>query len=194
MKVKVIAKGKQQTNESPQTAEKPTTTEKPLALDFSKITAEEKTFLIRFLIAFAALFIVATPLPLTPLLEWIAHTEADWLIFSGMLAYSDGAVVHAGGIAFEIVNECSSLVMIALLASLLIAGGAKSDWKALAIGIPVLFAFNLLRLFATMWVGATYGEAALDTIHYLLWLVDSAFVLGLWIAFGRKKQDTNAEQ
>ena len=131
---------------------------------------------------------------LAPLLEWIAGTQANWLYSAGIDAFAEGSVVHANGSQFEIVNECSSLVMIALLAALLFAGGKKSDWKALAIGVPLLFAFNLLRLFATIAIGASFGDGALDPVHYLLWIVDAGLVLAVWLAFGRKKEENKKNE
>ncbi len=159
-----------------------------------KLAEQEKTFILKFLISFAVLFAAVLALPLAPLLEWIAQTEAGWLSSAGIDAFAEGPVVHANGAEFEIVNECSSLVMVALLAALLFAGGKKSDWRALAIGAPLLFAFNLLRLFATMAVGAAWGAAATDSVHYLLWLVDSALVLGIWFEFGRRREQAKVEE
>ena len=199
-KVKVTIKARPkaaETQVSNNAAEKPASlnaAETPLRLDFSKITQEEKAFLAKFLIAFAVLYLIAIILPLAPLLEWIAGTQANWLHSAGIDAFAEGSVVHANGSQFEIVNECSSLVMIALLAALLFAGGKKSDWKALAIGVPLLFAFNLLRLFATIAIGASFGDGALDAVHYLLWIVDAGLVLAVWLAFGRKKEENKKNE
>ncbi|MBI3587734.1 exosortase/archaeosortase family protein [Candidatus Micrarchaeota archaeon] len=154
--------------------------------NFLSIRPGENDFLLKFLAAFAFLFLVVLAFPMRPLLTLIAQLVTAILNAAGTGALSQGTVIYSHGLFFEIVNECSSLVMISLLAALLYATeGMRLHIKArsLAIGAAVLFLFNLARLSATIEAGVNYGNSALDAIHFLLWIVDAVVVIALWAYF-----------
>ncbi len=148
------------------------------------LAGKEVAFLKKFFLSFAALFAVVLAAPLQPLLEFIAGAQSQFLNFFGVAAVSIGANVFAGQMAFEIVNECSSLLMLSLLVALLYAneGRKKINFAhAIAFAFPLLFAFNLLRLALTIAAGAVYGRAVLEAVHFSLWIVDALVVLALWL-------------
>ena len=144
----------------------------------------ELVFLKKFFSLFVVLFALVLFAPLQPLLEAIAAAQAGILSFFGVAAVAQGTILHAGPLVFEIVNECSSLVMLAMLVALLFAadGSRKINFvQAIAIAFPLLFAFNLLRLALTIGAGAAYGESVLEAVHFSLWIVDALVVLALWM-------------
>ena len=104
---------------------------------------------------------------------------------AGIQAINSGPLVSVENsqLLFEIVNECSSLVMISILASLLLATSWLNDKQKIvgfAFGALFLFVFNLFRLAGTIAVGARYGQSALDVVHIALWLFDSLLVVVIW--------------
>ena len=139
-----------------------------------------KEFLLRFFVAFAALFLLVEAIKLPFLYEAIASFEAAALSSFGIAAVSQGAFIHATNASFEIVAECSGLVMVSMLAALLFASKAKNSLQWLVAGGVFLFLFNLLRLFATLYAGVAWGPYALDVVHALLWFVDAGVVVAIW--------------
>lgn len=151
------------------------------------LTAGERGFVLRlvysFFAAYALLFLIdcLTPVFLS-LKVFVASAETLLLSSAGIAAQQYGAVVVAGSWAFKIVLECTGLVLVALLFSLLYASKlpARKIATRLLLCLPFLLAFNLARLFATLYVAILYGNAAFEAIHLLLWLADSFVVLALW--------------
>lgn len=149
----------------------------------------EKKFLIVFLGSFTALYLIVQILPIAPLLEGLASLEAKMLNFAGANASSAQTIIFTPSMEFEIIRDCSGLVMIALLAALLLASNANvpklkpdpgNSLKTLLFFAPLLLAFNVLRLLATLFVGAQLGRGVLEAVHFSLWIVDSVVVLLIW--------------
>ena len=109
----------------------------------------------------------------------LAGVEGALLAASGVPVLVDGALLHAGGASFEIVAECSGLVMAAMLIALFFASGCRR-WGWLAGGVAFLLLFNVARLWFTLYAGAVWGQGALDVVHPVLWFVDAGIVLALW--------------
>ena len=143
------------------------------------LDARAKAFLLRFFPAMAALYAAIILVPLPWLYAGIASLETNFLNGAGIPAASNGALIHVDGASFEIVAECSGLVMAAMLVSLFYASKTKR-WRWLAGGMVFLLLFNLARLFATLYAGASWGQAALDLVHPALWFVDTGLVLAIW--------------
>ena len=161
----------------------PRISELELKLKKFSLAKREKKFLLVFFLSFAALYLLVQLLVPEKYLELIAAVQAGLLQNAGVASSSFGAIVFANSAEFEIVRDCSGFVMVALLASLLLATGAKNYWKKLVLFGLVLLAFNILRLFLTLFVGARFGQQALEATHFTLWIVDAGVVLALW-AFG----------
>ncbi|MFH1106616.1 MAG: archaeosortase/exosortase family protein [Candidatus Micrarchaeota archaeon] len=145
------------------------------------LDAGEKRFLARFLAIFFGLFAVLLLADLRALNEAIASVQAGLLALSGLPVVQHGILLSSGNSAATIVNECSGLVMVILLAALLYASQMPESRRrrTLLIFTPFLLAFNIARLFLTLRAFFTAG-ALFDYVHVLLWFVDSAVVLSIW--------------
>lgn len=120
--------------------------------------------------------------------EAIAAFESAALAALGYANERAGALIFAKGgntNAFEIIVDCSGLVMIIMFLALYYATPnfaknknkpPRSPW----IYLPLLFAFNLARLLATLVVGVRLGGSAMEATHFALWVVDSLVVLACW--------------
>ncbi|MFH1199710.1 MAG: archaeosortase/exosortase family protein [Candidatus Micrarchaeota archaeon] len=153
-----------------------------------RLSKKEKAFLAKFLALFALLFSMVWLFDLPPLNAALAFAEGELLSHAGVPAIVGGNIIAVGGLSARIVNECSGLVMVALLVALLYSHDIprKSRLRALAVFVPFLLAFNALRLFATLYVFFA-ANAWFDAVHVALWLVDSAVVLACWyVAFSRR--------
>lgn len=144
------------------------------------ISEKEKKFLLVFFASFAALYLAVQLLPINFFLNWLAGTEAELLKFLGVQATAGQALVFTPTAEFEIIRDCSGLVMVALLAALLLATGSKKIFGTLALFAPLLVIFNVFRLLATLFVGARFGSAALEAAHFSFWIADTALVLLIW--------------
>lgn len=146
-----------------------------------KIGNREKSFFVKFIAAFFLLYALLYVFDLRFLTNFIASVQSQALALTGFPNSLDGSVISIPGRAvFEVVRECTGLVMIFMLAALLYATRTKSSLYYFAIFAPLLFVFNVVRLFATFYVGASLGIQAMEVAHVLLWFVDAAAVFFLW--------------
>lgn len=144
------------------------------------LSTKERRFLALFIISFVVLYALIRILPLQFLTVFIANAEASILSSAGHAAVAQGTALFVGNQAFEIVVDCSGLVMIILFFSLLYSTGVKISWQKLLKYFAFFFVFNLIRLAFTLAVSADYGNAALDIVHPVLWFVDSGVVFAAW--------------
>lgn len=159
--------------------------------DFLRISRDEAGFLLRFFLSFFASYALLHLLDyfkvFEPLKLFVAAAQAALFRSIGVSAVLQGAMLSHGGLAFAIVLECTGLVLVALLFSLLFASRvpAKKLLRALLLFSPFLLAFNVLRVFATLYSGVAFGIGVMDSVHVFLWLVDSLLVLWIWtVAIG----------
>jgi exosortase/archaeosortase family protein len=145
---------------------------------------EELAFLARFALLFGAPYLALHLVDVTPLAANIAHAQVAALSLAGVPAFADGPLLYVAGspAVYQIVADCTGLVMVILLFALLWATpiDPRARLPALLAFAPFLLAFNLVRLAATLLVGAWHGPAALEAAHVALWFVDSGVVLALW--------------
>ncbi|MBI5635376.1 archaeosortase/exosortase family protein [Candidatus Micrarchaeota archaeon] len=151
---------------------------------FSRQKPSAKAFLLKFFALFAVLFAAVYYAPLSFLTDFIAFVESVLLNLVGMSVISAGSLVISREIVFQIVNECTGLVMLSMLAALLYATPSISRREKILglalFAIPLLL-FNLARLFLTMLVGISFGQGALDSIHFILWILDALVVFLVWM-------------
>jgi len=140
----------------------------------------EKNFLLKFFAGFSLLYLLVQILPLEAFLQWLASTEAVLLNSAGVNALASATIISTPAIEFEIIRDCSGLLMVALLAALLYATNSRNSLKTLLLFAPLLVAFNLFRLLITLFVGTRFGSGALEAVHFSLWIVDSLIVLLIW--------------
>lgn len=148
-------------------------------------------FIAIFLPVFFAGFWLLLQLNLTALTTPLAQTESTLLASAGipntLTTNTAGtpSTLSTSFAEFEIVTECTGLVLVLMLAALLIATPAelcppKRKLAYFAVFAPFLIAFNALRLFLTLYLG-TLWPAWFDGIHAFFWLVDSAVVFAVWV-------------
>ncbi len=143
-------------------------------------------FALRFAVFFGVPYALLHLLPLTPLLEVLAELESALLQWAGVESVRFGAVLSSNVAWFEIVPDCSGLVMVILLGALLWSTPVRQPERFFVVFAPALFAFNVVRLFAVLYVGGVFGQGPLDAVHLGLWMVDAGIVLALWwTAFSR---------
>jgi exosortase H (IPTLxxWG-CTERM-specific) len=90
----------------------------------------------------------------------------------GVAAERSGTTLRMPGGGMEIISECSAIYVAILFAAAVIA--FPTTWRArlrgLLIGLPILFAVNLLRL-ATLGLVIRYRASLLPLFHEYLWQV-----------------------
>ncbi|MFQ5405958.1 MAG: archaeosortase/exosortase family protein [Candidatus Micrarchaeia archaeon] len=165
------------------------------ALKKFSLRESEKQFLIKFFLIFFALFLLIHAFDLAPftsdvstsLKTAIASLEQKLLHFAGFQVFRNAEVLYAGVDAYQVVIECTGLVLVALLAALLYSTDLKEKERrrALLLYTPFLLVFNIARLFVTLYSGVAFGRQTLEIVHPVLWIVDSLVVLALW-AFSAK--------
>lgn len=141
-------------------------------------------FLLKFFALFAVLFTALYFAPLSFLTSFIASIESIFLNFFGLPVMQVGSLIVFNDFVFQIVNECTGLVMLSMLAALLYATptmSSKDKYFGLGLFAVPLLLFNLLRLFLTLFVGLSFGQSALDATHFILWIVDALVVFLVWM-------------
>ena len=104
---------------------------------------------------------------------------------SGIPVWQDGTQLFLLGERWEVVLECTALSAFHVFASFVIAFPAKAASKTLGllIGLPALFAANLMRLFALAWATRWSPEYA-SVAHDYVWQIAFLLLLVLmWLAW-----------
>jgi exosortase H (IPTLxxWG-CTERM-specific) len=96
-------------------------------------------------------------------------------------------VAIAGGFSVQIVSECFGLLEMAIYAAAVLA--FATSWRkrllGVAMGLPLIFAFNLLRIGMLLFVGR-HSRAFFEFAHLYFW--QATLVLGitaLWLVWVR---------
>ncbi|MBI5226750.1 hypothetical protein HY994_05990 [Candidatus Micrarchaeota archaeon] len=139
-------------------------------------------FALRFAFFFGIPYALLHVLPLGGFLDVIAFIESVGLHALGVASVVFGSFLSANSAWFQIVSDCSGLVMVSLLFGLLWSTPvAKTVRERFFLRwAPLLLVYNLVRLLVVLYVGGTLGMRAMDAVHLGLWLVDAALVLGIW--------------
>jgi exosortase H (IPTLxxWG-CTERM-specific) len=109
-------------------------------------------------------------------------------LFSDSVSVHGDIVAIPGGFSVQIVSECFGLLEMAIFSAAVLA--FATSWRkrllGLAVGLPVIFAFNLLRIGMLLWVGR-HSRAFFEFAHLYFW--QATLVLGitalwlLWVRF-----------
>ena len=140
-------------------------------------------FIAKFLpLYFIPFFLISRVIPLGFLTDLIASTESFFLSSAGVANTLRASFIFTTAINYEIVAECTGLSMVILLFALLYSAELdnKKRVKTMLFFTPILLFFNLLRLFAVLWLGAKLGQQGLDYAHPAFWFVDAAIVFAIW--------------
>lgn len=145
-------------------------------------------FLTRFLIVFLPLYAI---IELTTiyfsnniLTQTIASIQSALLNSIGIFANNSGNIIRTVGATFEVIPDCSGLMLIAMLAGLLYATRSvtnKHKLNILLLGGAVLLIFNLLRLTLTIYTFVNFGQNTFELTHFALWIIDSLLVITIWL-------------
>lgn len=141
-------------------------------------------FALRFAFFFGLPYALLHVVPLGFLLDAIAAVESALLHFFGVESVRFGAFLSSNAAWFQIVPDCSGLVMVILLGGLLWSTPVRHPLRFFARFTPLLFVWNFVRLFAVLYAGGVWGQVVQDWLHIGLWMVDAGLVLALWwVAF-----------
>jgi len=157
------------------------------------LSREQKFFLTRFPFYFLVPYALLLALKPTFLTNAIASLETLFLNAAGFTTRAANSIIVVNNSVFEIIPDCTGLVMIFLFLALFYATTPRASFvrkrslPAVMVYCIALFAFNLARLFITLAIGAAYGENALNSAHALLWFVDAGVVLAAWASATRIK-------
>lgn len=135
-------------------------------------------FLVKFFVVYAVLQLLIVSLPLGFLENGIALLEANAL---GLQA--QGNAIFFGSYEFQIVPNCTGLVGISVLASIIFAlrrPELKKKVLLLAFGAAVLFPLNLLRLYLVLLAAISFGPEMAGGLHIASWFAVSAAIILLW--------------
>jgi hypothetical protein len=164
-----------------------------------RFTVEQIDFLKKFPLLFFIPYFAIRLFDWTFLTSVIAAFESSALAALGFANERIGSIIFVAGAsggseAFDLVVDCSGAVMIIMFLALYYATGdfsgknenknrkenkkekPRSPWPY----VPLLFVFNLGRILVTLAVGLSFGAFALQATHFVLWFVDSAFVIACW--------------
>jgi exosortase H (IPTLxxWG-CTERM-specific) len=117
-----------------------------------------------------------------------ALASALFGLFSSSVSAHGDIVAVSGGFSVKIVAECFGLLEMAIYAAAVLA--FATSWRkrliGLALGIPVIFLVNLLRIGMLLWVGS-HSREFFEFAHLYFW--QATLVLGitalwlLWVRF-----------
>jgi len=147
---------------------------------FLGLSAGEWIFLARFAGLFSIPYLGMRFSDLAWLTSPVAGAEGFLLNALGLPSSMNDSIITLAGKEYEIIPDCTGLVMIIMLFALLWSTPVKQErkWFFMAFGAPFLLAFNLLRLALTIWMDAVLGVG--EGAHVVFWLVDAGAVVGMW--------------
>lgn len=155
-----------------------------IEIEFFLHYKKEIFFTTKFFIIFFALQFIILTIPLAPLENFIAKTEAD-----AMQLNSFENKIFFDSQSFEITANCTGLLSGAILAAVIFAVKKPGLKKKIAIAIVggiILFLLNFPRIFFVLAVGKQFGEQTAELLHEITWFTTALLVLIVWF-FGMKK-------
>ena len=155
-------------------------------------------FLLRFLILFTPLYalielttIYYSNNTLTQLITQLQHFLLQYI---GITTTTTNNLLFLNQTTFEIIPDCTGLMLIAMLASLLYATRSvkiEHKIKTLLFGGAALLIFNQIRLLTTLILFFLHGQNTFELVHFALWIIDSLLVLGIWLLAINKNLQTD---
>lgn len=109
-------------------------------------------------------------------------TLVELLNLFGLQASINSSGVSISNFALEIVRQCTGLFEVITLIAAVSAYPASlmNKMKGLAIGIPLIYIFNIVRLISLAYVGI-FSFSLLEIIHdYVLQITFFSFVVFIW--------------
>ena len=118
----------------------------------------------------------------------LAHAAAFASSALGTSVSLDGAVIEADGFLAVVAAQCTGIELILIFgaAVLVCPVSLRARLCALLLGIPALFALNLVRVVSLLFVGVSFPEH-FDTAHLVVWqTVMVAATLAMWLIWYRQ--------
>ena len=148
-------------------------------------------FLIRLTALSAPLYaVLLLDISLEPLQSSVAFSSEHLLRAAGFAVERDGLLLRVGGsepFAFAISPDCTGWKSMLIFAALVLAALGASPAKrlaGLAIGVPLVYLANVLRIFAVVSIERSMGIDAAMLFHDWLWQAGMmAVVLALWLGW-----------
>ncbi|VVB67225.1 Transmembrane exosortase (Exosortase_EpsH) [Candidatus Norongarragalina meridionalis] len=139
-------------------------------------------FVLKFALLFGIPYILIHVVDIGLATNAVASVEAAMFRTGGFAVSQNAALLFVEGFPFEIVADCTGLMMVFLLLALLWATPVeeKRRVRAFLIWTPFLLGFNLLRMFVTLYVGFS-APSLMDVAHVVLWFVDAGVVILIWM-------------
>ena len=122
------------------------------------------------------------------LLSFTARSTGSVLNVFGSDVHVDGSIIHSEEFSMNIVNECTAMIpmIILLCAVLAYPSGIKHKCLGLAIGLPILFLLNLIRVVSLFYIGIHF-ESFFETAHLLMWQpIMILAVIAIWLTWVQK--------
>ena len=135
-------------------------------------------FLVKFFAIYAVLQFLILALPLEFFETGIAGIEAA---ATGGKAY--GNMIELHGHSFQIVPNCTGLVGISVLASIIFAlrrPKIKKKIALLAVGAAILFPLNLLRVYFVLSASILFSPGIAEALHIATWFLVAGAILAIW--------------
>ncbi|MBN1940701.1 MAG: exosortase/archaeosortase family protein [Candidatus Diapherotrites archaeon] len=144
----------------------------------------EIIFIIKFFAVFLILQFLILTLPIEPLKNFIASTEAGAL---GM--QSAGSTIFFDSHKFEVTENCTGLLSGAILAAVIFSlrkPDLRKKFSFALIGALGLFLLNFPRIYAVLWAAKAFNPESAELLHEITWITTALFVIIIWY-FGTKK-------
>lgn len=104
--------------------------------------------------------------------------------FSGEVQYYNKIIIY-NGFSVEIIDECTGLLEIIIYLSAVLAFSTtiKKKLIGIAIGIPAIFIFNIIRIFVLLFIGAN-SKTLFDFMHLYFWQATLILMIGsIWVGW-----------
>ncbi len=154
--------------------------------------------IVRFCLIFVGLLIVlATTFPyltdkFNPQVYWLNAATADVTGFFlkpfGMGTRVSGTIISLPNFSVEVVGECTGLyeMLIFLAAMIAYPAGWRKKLMGAALGIPFLYAVNIVRMVFIMVVG-NWSPKTFDFMHLYFWQVAMILIIvSAWVLWIEK--------
>ncbi len=135
-------------------------------------------FLVKFFVIYAILQFLILALPLEFFENGIAEIEAV-----AIGASAEGNLIELNSHSFQIVPNCTGLVGISVLASIIFGlrrPKLKKKIGLLAVGAAILFPLNLLRVYFVLWASISFSLDIGETLHIATWFLSAGAILVIW--------------
>jgi len=138
-------------------------------------------FVLKFALLFGVPYALIHVIDIGFVTNAVASAEALMFRLGGFSVAQSASLLFVEGVPFEIVADCTGLMMVFLLLALLWATPVeRSRARAFLVWAPFLLLFNLLRMFITLFVGFS-APSLMGAAHVALWFVDSGAVILIWM-------------